>query len=100
MGFFRVRREISNGSVKPVKIGGTHFISDSRWDERGVIDQAALQVSHSLPIRKLTGLIIDETRVVKKGEKSVGGWVTWLTPCPNAPSGNPLPNVPSSPTMK
>lgn len=52
-----------------------HFISDSNWDARAVIDQAALQVSEQLPGRKLTGLIIDETGVVKKGDKSVG--VSW-----------------------
>ena len=52
-----------------------HFISDSNWDTRAVINKAALKTSASLPKRKLTGLIIDETGVVKKGDKSVGvGW--------------------------
>lgn len=52
-----------------------HFISDSNWSFREVIDKAAIQVSNILPRRKLTGLIIDETGVVKKGDKSVGvGW--------------------------
>lgn len=55
-----------------------HFISDSNWDTRAVIDKAALETSASLPKRKLTGLIIDETGVVKKGYKSVGvGWQCW-----------------------
>lgn len=52
-----------------------HFITDSRWDHRLAIDQAAMLTSEVLPKRKLTGLIIDETGTVKKGDKSVGvGW--------------------------
>lgn len=52
-----------------------HFISDSNWNARAIIDQTAIQVSGLLPVRKLTGLIIDETGVLKKGDKSVGvGW--------------------------
>ena len=49
-----------------------HFISDSPWDYRELMDQVALDVSKSLPKRKLTGLIIDESGWEKKGEKSVG----------------------------
>ena len=49
-----------------------HFISDSPWDYRELIDQVALDVSKSLPARKLTGLIIDESGWEKKGTKSVG----------------------------
>jgi len=38
-------------------------------------DQVARDVSAVLPKRKLTGLIIDESGWVKKGDKSVGvGW--------------------------
>ena len=52
-----------------------HFISDSNWNARAVIDHTAHQVSEQLPVSKLTGLIIDETGVVKKRDKSVGvGW--------------------------
>ncbi len=52
-----------------------HFISDSNWDARAVIDKSAMETSQALPKRKLTGLIIDETGTVKKGDKSVGvGW--------------------------
>jgi SRSO17 transposase len=52
-----------------------HFITNSNWDEREVIDRSAIQTSQSLPKRKLTGLIIDETGTVKKGDMSVGvGW--------------------------
>jgi len=52
-----------------------HFITESNWDARSVIDQVSQEVSSFLPKRKLTGLIIDESGWVKKGEKSVGvGW--------------------------
>ena len=52
-----------------------HFITDSNWDARKIIDQAAMNTGMVLPKRKLTGLIIDETGTVKKGDKSVGvGW--------------------------
>lgn len=52
-----------------------HFITESNWNERDVIDQSARQTSKVLPKLKLTGLIIDETGTVKKGDKSVGvGW--------------------------
>jgi SRSO17 transposase len=52
-----------------------HFITESNWDARSVIDQVSKEVSTILPKRKLTGLIIDESGWVKKGDKSVGvGW--------------------------
>jgi SRSO17 transposase len=52
-----------------------HFITESNWNEWDAIDLAAQQTSRSLPKRKLTGLIIDETGIGKKGDKSVGvGW--------------------------
>ncbi len=49
-----------------------HFITESNWDERAAIDQVSKEVSSILPKRKLTGLIIDESGWVKKGDKSVG----------------------------
>jgi SRSO17 transposase len=49
-----------------------HFISESPWDHRQLLDQVARDVSCSLPKRKLTGLIIDESGLEKKGIKSVG----------------------------
>jgi SRSO17 transposase len=49
-----------------------HFISDSRWDARAVMDQVAKDVSQSLPKQTLTGLLIDESGWEKKGDKSVG----------------------------
>jgi len=49
-----------------------HFITDSNWNARALMNQAARKVSNVLPKRKLTGFIIDESGWVKKGEKSVG----------------------------
>ena len=49
-----------------------HFITESNWDERSVIDQVSREVSFVLPKTKLTGLILDESGWVKKGNKSVG----------------------------
>lgn len=49
-----------------------HFISDSNWDARSLIDQVARDVSDAMPQKTLTGLLIDESGWVKKGNKS--GW--------------------------
>lgn len=49
-----------------------HFITESAWSGRELIDQVAQEVNSSLPKGKLTGLIIDESGWVKKGHKSVG----------------------------
>ena len=49
-----------------------HFITESNWDERLVIDQVASTISSVLPKRKMTALIVDESGWVKKGDKSVG----------------------------
>ena len=49
-----------------------HFISESPWDHQELMDKVALDVSRSLPGKKLTGLIIDESGWEKKGKKSVG----------------------------
>ena len=49
-----------------------HFITESPWSGRELIDQVAKEVSSLLPKHKLTGLIIDESGWVKKGNKSVG----------------------------
>lgn len=49
-----------------------HFISESNWDARAVMDKVAKDVSGSLPKETLSGLLIDESGWVKKGNKSVG----------------------------
>jgi len=49
-----------------------HFITESNWSARELIDQVSKDVNSLLPRQKLTGLIIDESGWVKKGYKSVG----------------------------
>jgi SRSO17 transposase len=49
-----------------------HFITESPWDHRQLMDEVSIEVSASLPKRKLTGLLIDESGWEKKGDKSVG----------------------------
>lgn len=49
-----------------------HFITESNWSARELMDQVARDVSAALPKRKLTALIIDESGWRKKGKKSVG----------------------------
>lgn len=49
-----------------------HFITNSNWNHRDVIDASAKQTSNSLRKFKLTGFLVDETGVEKKGDKSVG----------------------------
>ena len=49
-----------------------HFISDSNWDHRELIDTVSKQASKEMPQKKLAGLYIDESGNGKKGRKSVG----------------------------
>ena len=54
-----------------------HFITDSKWDHQKVLSKVAKETSDILEKNKLssnqpTGLIIDESAHLKKGEKSVG----------------------------
>ena len=49
-----------------------HFITESPWDARELMDKVSRNVSRSLPKIKLTGLLIDETGIEKKGDHSVG----------------------------
>jgi len=51
-----------------------HFITESNWDGRGVINQVARDVSNALPNKNLHSLLLMKV-LVKKGEKIVGdGW--------------------------
>lgn len=49
-----------------------HFISDSPWDHRKVMDHVALESGKTFNQKKLTGLYLDESGVGKKGKASVG----------------------------
>jgi len=52
-----------------------HFITEAKWNERSIIDKVAQDTSKILPKRKLTALVLDESGIPKKGDKSVG--VAW-----------------------
>ena len=43
-----------------------HFITESNWSARELMDQVARDVSATLPKRKLTALIIDESGCIEK----------------------------------
>ncbi len=49
-----------------------HFITESNWSARQLMNQVAREVSLTLPKKKLTALVIDESGWTKKGKKSVG----------------------------
>lgn len=38
-----------------------HFETESKWDHRALMDQVSKDVSNSLPKRKLTGLLVNES---------------------------------------
>ena len=54
-----------------------HFLSNSNWDERGVLDQVALGADELLGGSEETALLIDESGITKKGKKSVGVARQW-----------------------
>jgi SRSO17 transposase len=54
-----------------------HFVSDSPWSYRPVMDQVALDADRLLGGSSGTCLIIDETSIVKKGDKSVAVARQW-----------------------
>ena len=54
-----------------------HFLSNSAWDERAVLDQVALEASELLASSGDTALLIDESGLTKKGKHSVGVARQW-----------------------
>ena len=48
-----------------------HFLTNSDWDERGVLDQVALDADALLGGSEDSSLLIDESGFTKKGNKSV-----------------------------
>lgn len=54
-----------------------HFLSNSNWDERKVLDQLALDASNLLGGSRDSALLIDETGFAKKGSHSVGVFRQW-----------------------
>lgn len=49
-----------------------HFITESNWSTRQLMNQVAREVSLTLPKKKLTAIVIDESGWTKKGKKTVG----------------------------
>ena len=54
-----------------------HFLSNSNWDERAVLDQVALEADALLGGSSESALLIDESGISKKGNKSVGVARQW-----------------------
>lgn len=55
-----------------------HFLSNSPWDERPVVDQVSQDANTLFKNHSDTGLYINETGFVKKGTKSVGVHRQWI----------------------
>jgi len=54
-----------------------HFLSESEWNEREVLDQVALEANQLLENKEDSCLIIDESCIPKKGINSVGVLRQW-----------------------
>ena len=54
-----------------------HFVSESEWDTRAVLDQVAREADRLLGGSESSCLLIDETSFQKKGENSVGVERQW-----------------------
>ena len=54
-----------------------HFLSNSNWSDRAVLDQVALEANELLGGSTDSALLIDESGFAKKGEKSVGVARQW-----------------------
>jgi SRSO17 transposase len=54
-----------------------HFLSNSNWDERAVLDQVALRADAVLGGAADSALLIDESGITKKGRHSVGVSRQW-----------------------
>jgi len=57
--------------------GMQHFLTDSPWDERGVLDQVAQKANLVLPRSGERFLAIDESAFAKKGNESAGVARQW-----------------------
>jgi len=54
-----------------------HFLTNSPWDDQAVVDQVASDVNALIGGRNDSCLLIDETGIPKKGDKSVGVSRQW-----------------------
>ena len=60
-----------------------HFLSNSPWDERAVLDQVARDADALLGGTPDSALLIDESGITKKGRHSVGVARQWHEHCGN-----------------
>ena len=49
-----------------------NFVSDSPWESRPLMDEVALRADGLLGGAARTSLVVDDSRIQKKGHKSVG----------------------------
>jgi SRSO17 transposase len=54
-----------------------HFLSNSNWEARAVVDQVAMEADAVLGGSPNSALLIDESGITKKGQKSVGVARQW-----------------------
>jgi SRSO17 transposase len=54
-----------------------HFLSNSNWDARAVLEQVAMEADALLGGTDESALLIDESGITKKGDKSVGVARQW-----------------------
>jgi len=54
-----------------------HFLTNSPWDDQAVVDQLAIDSNSLIGGKSDSCLIIDETGIPKKGDKSVGAARQW-----------------------
>lgn len=64
----RIEQDVGNINYD----GLQHFISNSDWDDRKVMERVAAMAEQSLGGHRDSALYLDETSFVKKGTKSVG----------------------------
>ena len=64
----RIVEEVSGSEYESLQ----HFISDSPWDSKGLMNQLSQTASKEMRAYGMVGLTVDEKAHLKKGEKSVG----------------------------
>lgn len=69
---------MAEADSKPTSDPLQHFITDSPWSYRDVMDHVACDTSARIGNEYIAGLIIDESGNVKKGDQSVGVARQWI----------------------
>jgi SRSO17 transposase len=71
---FQMSQKVVNADNEKLQ----NFISDSKWSAQAVMDRVAQQVNQQIGDPNDTALLIDESGILKKGEKSAGVARQWL----------------------